>query len=490
MFDAPSGFRLPHDVAIEREILGTVLLGDVILPDLVVDDFANLENRECWRQVQSVASTGATPDAIAVGSLFVESATFASPADAWQYIADLASGCTGLKSQIPHHAARLRELACRRRQIEIADRLRAAATSGDDTSAIVTELATAAGRGGGDLPLTWWADIDGAAPPNMLVDGLLEAGTLSVVFGAPKSGKTFFVTDVGLRVAMGWPWRGRIVKRGMVAYIAGEGAAGIGKRLTAFVSHFVDADPASPFLVIPRAVDMTDMSAVSSLVRTLSAAAKQCGYGPAFITIDTMARCMTGDENSVQDVSAFIAGCDRLREQTGAHVCIVHHAGKQSGNGPRGSTALLGAVDTCIEVTKGDGGSVATITAQRNLEAGETFGFELHSVETAAGSSCVVIEASDVGSTRERITGAARIALDALCRAVEECGYIPPTNRNIPERVHVVQIDVWRRHFDMLHIDAVNTVHAKRMAFKRAADRLQAIGIVGVCDKLVWKVNK
>ena len=56
-------------------------------------------------------------------------------------------------------------------------------------------------------------------------------------------------------------------------------------------------------------------------------------------------------------MGAFVANMTELRENTGAHVLIVHHGTKSSdGRPPRGHSSLTGAVDTIIEVIKVDGG--------------------------------------------------------------------------------------------------------------------------------------
>ena len=59
---------------------------------------------------------------------------------------------------------------------------------------------------------------------------------------------------------------------------------------------------------------------------------------------------MSGDENSQKDMSAFVQGCDRLRERTKAAVLVIHHEGKDPGKGARGSNVLRGAWDTGIRV--------------------------------------------------------------------------------------------------------------------------------------------
>jgi len=62
-----------------------------------------------------------------------------------------------------------------------------------------------------------------------------------------------------------------------------------------------------------------------------------------------------------------IAGGDRLRDEFGANVCLIHHVGKDAGRGARGHSSLFAAVDTAIEVTRNDDAllSTARVVKQR-----------------------------------------------------------------------------------------------------------------------------
>jgi hypothetical protein len=51
-----------------------------------------------------------------------------------------------------------------------------------------------------------------------LVKGLIPVPGLSVIWGAPKSGKSFWVFDLVMHVALGWEYRGRRVHKGPVVY--------------------------------------------------------------------------------------------------------------------------------------------------------------------------------------------------------------------------------------------------------------------------------
>ena len=89
-----------------------------------------------------------------------------------------------------------------------------------------------------------------------------------------------------------------------------------------------------------------------------------------------------GDENSSQDMGQFIVNIGRLREETKAHVALIHHGTKASnGSTPRGHSSLTGADDALIEVTKLDDGTrVATVVHAKDDADGLRFGFKLEKV--------------------------------------------------------------------------------------------------------------
>ena len=59
------------------------------------------------------------------------------------------------------------------------------------------------------------------------------------------------------------------------------------------------------------------------------------------LVIDTLARAMAGsDENSASDVSLVVAKCEAITMAAGAAILLVHHSGKDTSKGARGSTAL------------------------------------------------------------------------------------------------------------------------------------------------------
>jgi hypothetical protein len=81
-----------------------------------------------------------------------------------------------------------------------------------------------------------------------LVKDLLPTMGLVVVWGPPKCGKSFWMFDLSMHIALGQPYRGRRVQQGPVVYLALEGGKGFTHRVEAFRRRHSVTD--APFYLI------------------------------------------------------------------------------------------------------------------------------------------------------------------------------------------------------------------------------------------------
>jgi hypothetical protein len=213
-----------------------------------------------------------------------------------------------------------------------------------------------------------------------LVRGILERECLALLFGDPGAGKSFAGLGMAAAVATGTEWHGHRATAGLVAYIAGEGNAGIARRLKALeVRHGLRLADA-PLYISRRAVPFLDALAVEDLAEELDTLPAP----PVFIVVDTMARAMTGgEENSAADVGAFVGACDRLKSRYRAAVLVVHHAGHGDKTRARGSSALRGAVDVEMGLARlADAPDILVLSCSKmkDAEPFEALHFELEPV--------------------------------------------------------------------------------------------------------------
>jgi hypothetical protein len=183
------------------------------------------------------------------------------------------------------------------------------------------------------------------AEKDYLIQGFMRRGELMVIYGRPGSGKTFVALDLGVCVAQGRDWNGRKVKPLSVVYIAAESPLGVRYRLKALSDRYGGTDK---FFLVGTSVNMFDPRVdLGPLIAEIT----KLGMDVGMIVVDTLARTMIGgNENSTEDMSRLIANGDILRDKFNASVVWVHHTGKNEAAGARGSSALVAATDTELEI--------------------------------------------------------------------------------------------------------------------------------------------
>jgi putative DNA primase/helicase len=196
------------------------------------------------------------------------------------------------------------------------------------------------------------AEIAALKPPQWLIARHIPENSLIALFGRFSTCKSFLAMSWALSIASGQPWLGRRAQPGHVFYISAEGNAGIVKRATAFCKENGLKELPEKFHTITCSVAMNDPTILDYLAigirQTLKADEK-----PKLIVIDTLNRCFGGgDENSTKDMSAFVAGCDAMREEFGASMLIIHHTGHDRSRGSRGATSLPSAMDIAFLLDK------------------------------------------------------------------------------------------------------------------------------------------
>jgi RecA-family ATPase len=77
-------------------------------------------------------------------------------------------------------------------------------------------------------------EIDLGADCHYLIKNLIPRTGLTVIWGPPKSGKSFWTLDLMMHIALGWEYRGRQCCQGSVVYCAFEGQSGMKARVEAF----------------------------------------------------------------------------------------------------------------------------------------------------------------------------------------------------------------------------------------------------------------
>ena len=333
-----------------------------------------------------------------------------------------------------------------------------------------------------------------------LVKGLLASTGLTVIWGPPKCGKSFWALDLGLHIALGWEYRGHKVQQTTVVYVALEGRYGFPARIEAFRQrHNVDD---APFYLLLTALDLSKQ--VDALIASIQA---QLGATqPGVIFIDTLNRSLVGSESKDEDMARYLAAAGKLEEKFDCLVVIVHHSGVDASR-PRGHTSLSGAVESQLKVERATTGEiVVTVELAKDFEEGTEIVSRLERAALGIDpdgdpiTSCIVLPAEATAATRSvrekgrgpsksqrALIGAIEEAIDASGQAI-----VPRTGMPAVRAVKIGDIQPeFNRRYTVSETDPAKVAHAKRMAFNRALDKLSPTKFgTGSADGAdwVWKI--
>lgn len=209
--------------------------------------------------------------------------------------------------------------------------------------------------------------------PDYIVKGLIERGTVSVVYGQPNAGKTVFVAAMAHRVAKGESFFGRRVRQCPVVYLSYEGERGMRRRAGAMRREF---GPAPDFHLVQRAGSLLPRDGKPGrMERAAADLIRKTGAG--LVVIDTLAAAFAGvDENTMSQngMGNVLSVCRRFAAM-GCAVVLIHHPTK-TGETMRGSGGLLGDVDLTIRVEAGDDRmALASTEKARDTAGGDRMAF-------------------------------------------------------------------------------------------------------------------
>ena len=338
---------------------------------------------------------------------------------------------------------------------------------------------------GGGFELVRLSEIE-LRPLEYLIEGVLEAQALGMIFGPSGAGKSFVAIDMAASIAAGSPWHRRATRQGVVIYIAGEGQSGIAKRFKAWAAaRSVSLARAAVFIsrVPPR---LTEADSVKAVRQAVARIAEETGE-IALVIIDTVNRCYgAGDENSTADMTRFVDAMAAIRDEFSATVLAVHHAGKDATQGARGSSVLRAAMDFEAGVSIDRAGRVRfgiTKMKEAPLPA-EPLWFRLAEVALGeAGGSAALEEVDEasgpgapVAAPEEKLSKGA----GAVLRAFEKAA------RKMPEGDVGVGLETWRQCF--YEASALEPA-AKKKAFTRGREELVERGRLAVKDDLYTYAN-
>jgi len=273
-----------------------------------------------------------------------------------------------------------------------------------------------------------------------VVDNYIEADSLAQVFGDPGGGKSFVAIDLACCVATGKPWHGHDVKQGSVFYIAGEGHNGLARRLKAWQIGNGTSLAGVPLYKSHRAAQLYDATEAAVVAESIKQLSAEANCIPSMIVIDTLARNHGGDENSTQDMNAFIQHLDvYLRQPWKCCVMVVHHSGVADKDRSRGSTALKGALDAEYKCQLDSGTKTIAFESKKmkDAEMPSPKNFQITQVDLPINNK-----------NGMPVKGAYLTAVDisGLVSQVQKKTYLSPNQKQVMECLVMLEVSLFQNH--------------------------------------------
>lgn len=218
-----------------------------------------------------------------------------------------------------------------------------------------------------------------------IVKGLFLESQVSLLVGPPNTGKSSVVAFLASKAALGEDIGPLRTKSALILYIAAEDPKGISDRTYAFLQ--APTPEYRGFFIHDRPFDLTNRSDMKRAVADVKRLVRDTGAERMMVVYDTLNLCIgDGDENSARDMGRAIGNAQELARDTKAHVLIVHHTTAADPTKPRGSSAMVGNVDTVSvlrAVESDDGRSLTLLTQekQRSQKKGSPICFEIGEYE-------------------------------------------------------------------------------------------------------------
>ena len=348
-------------------------------------------------------------------------------------------------------------------------------------------------------------------PVEWLVESILPKKAFIALYAPPASYKSFIALDLAEAIATGREWMGyRIPKKGAVLYICGEGHGGMGARVKACKIQNQSPDGTNLYIIRAQLNLRSSPEDFAELLDAINELVAQIDEPLELIILDTLMRMSGGgfNENSSEDMGAFITQTGKLQEIYECALLVIHHSGKDVSKGLRGHSSLLGAVDTELEIQRQDsvinsgdssvvGNAILKVSKQKDGADSIEVGIEIVLVEIGTSdlgfetlTSLAIRPNQDIANSASKGSknnsgsgGNQRLEMDSLMKVIKAKGSyreVEGTSR------YGVALDDWRAEFWSMKGCTEEDKIAFRKAWVRARERLIATNKIVIGSNWVW----
>ena len=324
--------------------------------------------------------------------------------------------------------------------------------------------------------------------PDWLIKGILERGSMNLLFGESGAGKSLFAMDWAFCAANGENWHGHKVKEELkTLYILGEGFRGASMRFKA-LSQKYSLTPKN-IRLSRRSINLLDNREADEIIKIVT----ELAFIPDIIIIDTLHRNMVGDENSSEDMAMYFKSIELLARRLNSAIVTVHHSGHGDKGRSRGSSSIKAAMDAEFCVTKSGDGITFSCTKSKDFGFGTDMSFIIKEVELDGEVfydedddkqiTSVYLEYIGVAKDESKLPAYEEYVLSGLIKALETTQKLGGLRTILAPTEFVVTLEEWRPH-------AYDFIKAKKkdIDFKKGWQALVNKGIVATDSGLYWKV--
>ena len=260
-----------------------------------------------------------------------------------------------------------------------------------------------------------------------MIDSLVVRRTINMIVGKSGDTKSFLALHMGLGLAHNQSFFGLDSDNDNeipVIFNALEGAYGLKNRIDGWCKHYRLEHPDN-FRVLEGNPILNDDKSVDEYIEYL----QSINFKDGLLFIDTYNQATPGmDENSAGATGQVMANCQKIIQTTRATIFLIHHTGKSDDSEYRGSSAIMGSLDTMIRVKNtGKNWYEWAIKKIKDGEVGTSYKYKTHQIDlgvTAKGrkKNTLIIEEGNITKAkgqRQKLASTQQWVFDLIVKRLE-----------------------------------------------------------------------
>ena len=215
-------------------------------------------------------------------------------------------------------------------------------------------------------------DIDDIKGPCLdtafFIDGLVPRRGVHVFYGPSSVGKTFTVIHMLLHVAAGRRYAGHDTEKALVIYVTGEGEQMFQNRIWLAKKKLGIERGEAAFRGITDMPNMAktadETKALLAKIRTITGEGRYAGL-PVIVVIDTVSTALMGAREDEAGLGIFMSNSKLIAKETDGLTIGIHHTGKDTASGPRGSYLTIANPDAVTRIEENEAGTGGTMIIEK-----------------------------------------------------------------------------------------------------------------------------